>query len=277
MTPGAGPLSERVAAFEAQFHIPAERLDDVFSAAIAECRRRTLEHLTLPEGESFTVEYVVDKPWSGYNWYQGNAYSLIQINTSLPIGIDRAVDLGCHEGYPGHHTYNALLEQTMVESRGWVEFSVYPLFSPQSLIAEGSANFGIELAFPGDERIRYERDILFPLAGLDPARVESYYALQDLKDQLSHAANSAARRYLDGDADRATTERWLVEYALMTPERAAQRVDFFETYRSYVINYNVGRDLVADWVKREAAAGRDRWEAFAELLSTPINPSDLVN
>ncbi len=55
-----------------------------------------------------------------------------QVNTDLPVYIDRAVDLACHEGYPGHHVYNALLEKHLVRDRGWVEFSIYPLFSPQS-------------------------------------------------------------------------------------------------------------------------------------------------
>ena len=132
--------------------IPPDRLDAVFQAAIAECRRRTPGHLTLPPGERFTVDYVTDKPWSGYNWYQGGFASLIEVNTDLPVYIDRAIDLACHEGYPGHHVYNALLEQHLVEQRGWVEFSVYPLFSPQSLIAEGTANYGIEVAFSDAER-----------------------------------------------------------------------------------------------------------------------------
>ena len=76
---------------------------------------------------------------------------MIQVNTDLPIFIDRAVDLACHEGYPGHHVYNMLMEKNLVRERGWMEFSVYPLFSPQSLIAEGSANFGIEVALPGED------------------------------------------------------------------------------------------------------------------------------
>ena len=49
----------------------------------------------------FTVEYVTGKSWSGYNWYQGDYRSLIQVNTDLPIFVDRAIDLACHEGYPG--------------------------------------------------------------------------------------------------------------------------------------------------------------------------------
>ena len=100
--------------FRSGFIIPREKLDAVFQAAIKECRERTLEHVKLPAGESFTVEYVTNKSWSGYNWYQGNFRSLIQVNTDLPVYIDRAVDLACHEGYPGHHVYNALLEQHLV-------------------------------------------------------------------------------------------------------------------------------------------------------------------
>ena len=123
--------------------------------------------MTLPADERFTVEYVTNKSWSGYNWYQGGFRSLIQVNTDLPIYIDRAIDLACHEGYPGHHVYNALLEKHLVKDRGWIEFTVYPLFSPQSLIAEGTANFGIEVAFPGRERVDFERTVLFPAAGLD--------------------------------------------------------------------------------------------------------------
>ena len=146
--PGAGTLTQRLEAFRMQFAIPRERLDDVFGAAIALCRAKTAEQMSLPDAESFTVEYVTGKSWSGYNWYKGNFTSLIQVNTDLPIFIDRAIDLACHEGYPGHHVYNALLEKHLVRDRGWPEFSVYALFSPQSLIAEGSANYGIEVAFP---------------------------------------------------------------------------------------------------------------------------------
>ena len=272
---GEGPLSRRVAAFRDQFVVPTGKLDAVFNAAIAECRRRTLLHIALPANESFTLEYVNDKPWSGYNWYQGNAQSLIQINTDLPILINRAVDLGCHEGYPGHHTFNALLEENLVADRGWSEFSLYPLFSPQSLIAEGSGNYGIELAFPGEERIAFERDVLFPLAGLDSANADRYYELLALLAQLDYAGNEAARDYLNGDISRSEAVDWLVSYALTSPGRSRQRTDFFDTYRSYVINYNLGKDIVRNWVERDHAGNEQRWARFEQLLSSPMTAADL--
>jgi hypothetical protein len=276
--PGQGPIAERIETFRQGFVIPKDRLDGVFKAAIDECRRRTAQHVELPAGESFTVEYVTGKTWSGYNWYKGGFHSLIQVNTDLPIFIDRAIDLACHEGYPGHHVYNMLLEKHLVKDRGWTEFTVYPLFSPQSLIAEGTANFGIEVAFPGEERTAFERDRLYPLAGLDPAKAERYEEVQRLLQGLSYAGNEAARRYLNGEISRQDAEAWLVRYALMSPERAAQRVRFMDQYRSYVINYNLGQDLVRRYIEsRGGTAGRpdQRWAEFAKLLSSPRLPSGL--
>ena len=273
-----GTLVDRYDAFRQQFVIPADRLTRVFDRAIAECRRRTLPHVQLPATESFTVEYVKNKSWSGYNWYQGSYRSLIQVNTDLPIYIDRAVDLACHEGYPGHHVYNALLEQRLVRDRGWMEFSIYALFSPQSLIAEGTANYGIEVAFPGDERTTFERDVLYPAAGLDPSQAAAYAHIQALVDRLAYAGNEAARKYLNRGLDRAGTVAWLTRYAMTSPARAEQRTRFFDTYRSYVINYNLGKDLVKQFVEsRGGIAGQParRWDEFVRLLASPRLPSGL--
>jgi hypothetical protein len=276
--PGKGSLLERYDAFREGFVIPAERVDRTFRAAIDGCRRRTSEYVRLPADESFTIEYVRQKSWSAYNWYKGNYRSLIQVNTDLPIHVDRAVDLACHEGYPGHHVYNVLLEQHLVRGRGWVEYTVYPLFSPQSLIAEGTANFGIAMAFPRDERLAFEREVVFPAAGIDPARAASYYDVLQLVERLSYAGNEAARRYLDGEIDRAAAEARLEKYALYSRPRAAQRVRFIDQYRSYVINYNLGKDLVARYIESKAGTASDprrRWLAFEGLLSSPRLPSGL--
>jgi hypothetical protein len=275
--PGDGSLIERLESYRKGFVIPKEKLDPVFKAAIEGCRSRTLQHIQLPPSETFTVEYVTNKSWSGYNWFKGNYNSLIQVNTDLPIFIDRAIDLACHEGYPGHHVYNTLLEKNLVRDRGWKELTVYPLFSPQSLIAEGSANYGIDVAFPAEERVVFEKANLFPIAGIDPTQADRYYRIQELVAQLSYAGNEAARRYLDGEINAQQAAEWLTKYALMSPPRAQQRVKFIDQYRSYVINYNLGKDLVKKYVERHAGNDREkRWQVFQELLSTPRLPADLA-
>ena len=276
--PGDGTLIERYDRFKQAFVIPTAKVDRVFREAIRACRDRTMAHVELPVEERFTVEYVTGKSWSGYNWYQGGYKSLIQVNTDLPIYIDRAIDLACHEGYPGHHVYNVLLEKNLVRDRGWIEYTVYPLFSPQSLIAEGTANYGIEVAFSPAERITFEKDVLFPLAGLDAKRVQEYYDVLALVDRLSYAGNEAARRYIDGTIDRAGAAAWLEKYALYTAPRAEQRVKFIDQYRSYVINYNLGKDLIRAYLTRQAGRGASlpkQWAEFAALLSSPRLPSGL--
>ena len=275
LLPGEGPLSKRVENFNDEFVIPLDKLPGVFEAAMAECRKRTLEHIDLPEGESFTIEYVNDKPWSGYNWYQGGSISLIQVNTDFPIYISRAVDLGCHEGYPGHHTFNALLEKNLVDDMGWLEFSLYPLFSPQSLIAEGSGNYGIDLAFPGEERGEFEKTVLFPLAGLDADKADLYYEIGALIAQLNFAGNEAARDYLNGEITREEAAEWLQTYSMTPEDKSLQRTRFFDAYRSYVINYNHGKAMVADYIERGDADADERSARFEAMLSSPMLPADL--
>jgi hypothetical protein len=207
LVPGKGPLSDRVDAFQERFTVPRDRLDPVMRAAIDECRRRTAPHIALPANERFTLEFVTGKSWGGYNWYKGDSNSLIQINTDLPVRISRAVDLGCHEGYPGHHVYNMLLEQRLAKERGWVEFTLYPLYSPQSFIAEGSANYGIELAFPPATSSSPSRPVPSTRSPACPPRAPpDTAALQEAAKALAGARFTIAADYLDGRI--AGRKRW---------------------------------------------------------------------
>ena len=276
LLPGSGTVSARVQAFRRQFVIPPERLQAVMQAAIAAGRERTLRYIALPPEEDFVLEFVTDKSWSGYNWYKGNYQSVIQINTDLPIYIDRAVDLGCHEAYPGHHVYNVLLERDLVRGKGWMEYCVYPLFSPQSLIAEGTANHGIELCFTDDKRLAFEQQVLFPLAGLDPALAPRYLALNRLLAQLAYADNDIARQYLEGGLDKEEAVEWLVNVRLYPAEKALQRLQFYDEMKAYVINYNLGQDMAKAWVERQGATRAQRWAAFRELMSSPRTPAGLL-
>ena len=276
LLPGEGELWQRVNDFSDRFVIPRPRLDTVFQTAIAECKARTARHIAMPAGERFNMSFVTGKSWSGYNYYRGDYQSRIEINIDLPIRISRAVDLGCHEGYPGHHVLNALLEQRLVRGKNWIEFSVYPLYSPQSLIAEGSANYGIDLAFPGAEKLAYETRVLYRLAGLPTADAARFEALQTAMRDLGGARFTIARDFLEGRLSEDEAVRLTQKYQLVNEARARQSIAFTKQYRSYVINYGLGRDMVAAWVE---AAGPDpvaRWRRMEQLLSEPSLPSDLV-
>lgn len=278
--PGQGDISERIAKLRNNFEIPKNKIAVVFDAAVKECRRRTAKYITLPAGENFKAEYVVNKPWGAYNWYKGNLFSVIQIATDSPVYIDAAVGLAAHEGYPGHHVYSTLLEQNLVKDKGWIEYTVYPLYSPESLIAEGTAVVGEELIFPGDERMIFEKEILFPLAGLNTKDAGLYYKVLSLQDKLSSAGVLAAKNFLNGDWTKDQTVAWLQKFQLRTKERAEKYLSFIETYRSYVVTYDMGKIIIEEYLDRNGGTKDNlakRWEIFSKLISTPQTPSGLLD
>ncbi|WP_426266039.1 hypothetical protein [Sphingomonas sp. LHG3443-2] len=274
LVPGDGALADRVEAYQNRFTIPRDKLDTVFRTAIAACRAASTEHIALPPSERFDLAFVTGKSWSGYNYYLGDYKSRIEVNTDLPIRLSRAIDLGCHEGYPGHHVLNALLEERLVKAKGWTEFSVYPLYSPQSLLAEGSANYGIDLAFPGERKARYEAAVLAPLAALQAGEVGRYEQLGKLIQDLAGSRNTISQQLLDGQIDEAQAVRLTQRYGLVSQARAKQSVAFTRQYRSYVINYTIGRDMVARDIERLPDT-KARWARMEQLLSEPTLPSDL--
>ena len=276
LLPGDAPLGDRVQALRDKLVVTRDKVPAVMEAAIAECRARTVARYELPADERFDLEFVTDKPWSGYNWYQGNNRSLIQVNLDQPFLITRALDLGCHEGYPGHHVWNLYVDNRFVKENGWLEYQVFPLFAPASLFAEGSANFGVELAFPGETRLAYEQQMLYPIAGLDAADGARFEAISALMTQLGNARTQISREYLDGDITREQAIELAMKYRLMSRSRAEQSFDFDDTYRAYVINYSLGLEIVRDYIERHADTDEARWAVFEELLKKPTAASDLV-
>jgi len=278
--PGKGDVAERITNFKKQFEVPKDKIAAVFDAAIKECRSRTSKYINLPAGEKFKAEYVVGKPWGAYNWYKGNLFSVIQITTDFPIYIESAVGIAAHEGYPGHHVYNILLEQNLVKDKGWIEYTVYPLYSPQSLIAEGTAVIGEEILFPGDERMKFEKEVLFPLAKLDAKNADLYYKVISLQEKLSGAGVLAAKNYINGDWTDEETVAWLQKFQLRTKERAEKYLSFIETYRSYVVTYNMGEVIIRDYIERNGGTEDNlarKWEILTKLISSPHTPSGLLD
>jgi len=274
LLPGDGELHERIYEFEQQFKIPAETAEAVIRAGIAECRARTLERMALPEGEEFVLEMVSGNPWGAYNWYQGDYQGLIQVETSRPLSLFSATRLGCHEGYPGHHAFSSLLDKKYRQDLGWVEFSVFPLFSPMAVIFEGSGNFAERVAFPGEEKTEFLRDVIQPIAGIDDVDFATRSKLTAARSKMRYVTIEAARKYLDGDWDREQTEAWLTNYALVPPENIESWFGFTNRYRAYRINYVLGEDLVENFVRRENpdADKEGDWKALAKLLSYPPTP-----
>src|SRR5262245_3294800 len=267
LLPGAGDLSARYANFDRKFLISRERLPAVLSRAIEGCRAAAREHVTLPPGEHIDVDYVPDLAWSAYTRYQGRATSRILINEALPLTVDRALDLACHEAYPGHHTIDSLLDARFGGRR--LEFVVRPLFSPQSLLHEAAASLAVEMAFPGPARLAFERDALFPLAGLTPSDAERYVHVGRLVDQLHGVQSRIARQYLDGELDFARASAALERDALMPSADATLK--FLNRFRSYGATYTIGRDALSRYLDAHSTAGdpASRWQVYINVVTDP--------
>lgn len=247
--PGKGDLATRYHNIRNKFIIPVEKIDTVFKTALNKSREITYNFIkTLPENESFKIEYVTDKSWGGYNWFKGNGQSLIQINVELPVFIDRALDLACHEGYPGHHVFHSIIEDIFYKKKRWIEYSIYLLFSPQALISEGTANFAVDLAFDSSQKYDFEKNILFPLAGLNTSQYDLYNKIQRYTKKLSYISIETARRYLNGNLTKEQAIEWLMKYNFQERQRAERSIRFYEKYRSYIINYIIGLELVKEYI-----------------------------
>jgi hypothetical protein len=268
LIPGRGDLPSRYATFDRRFLVAADRLPAVLARAMDACRAATLARVPLPQSEHVDVTYVPGLPWSAFTRYEGHFRSVIRVNAALPLTVDRALDLACHEAYPGHHTINTLIKKRLGASRP--ELLVQPLFSPQSLLHEAASSIAPALAFSDAERLTFERDALFPLAGLDGRLAERYVRVSRLIDQLHPVEADIARRYLDDELDFPRASDALRREALMPSADATLK--FLNQFRTYAATYTTGRDLLAGEIDRRVrgdAQPSARWDAYTRIVTDP--------
>lgn len=267
LLPGEGPLAARVAAYRGRFVIPGDRREAVFRRALAECRLRTLAHWRLPPEERVEIEWT-GKVAAAWHRYRGGYRSTLQVNPAAVALPGEALDVACHEGYPGHHAQFVMMEAGAGPAGLPPEERIVLLRSPDSLLREGAANYGVGLALPPDERLAFVRDVLFPLAGLPPAEAATYDEVHRLVGELGLAVLPTLAAYRDGtmpaDAAAAALER---EALIASPQAL---LGFVDALGAYAIGYTAGRDRIgAQVLARGRANCGDPWTALGDLVSRP--------
>jgi hypothetical protein len=98
-----------------------------------------------------------------------------------------------------------------------------------------------------------------------------------LRDDLNYARNEVGRG-LNNTMNEAEAIRWLKDYCLMNDETAKKSISFIRKNRSYIINYNYGKDMVGQYISSKGgdASIEKKWEVFGELLSSEVMTSDLT-
>ena len=270
-------LPIKLANYRNKFKLKFSKIDEAFRKSVKETKRITSEHINLPDSESVKIEYVDGAPWSAYNWYQGNFKSLIQVNTQSDIHLERVLDLAAHESYPGHHVYYSIRDKMYYQDSGFVEFSIYTLFSPVSFLAEGTAVYGNDLVFPGDKKIEFIRNEITGKYNYSFEELKEYFELLDLLSKLDEVQITIARDFIDKKISNEVALQYLQKYGLESESSAYRRLDFIRRYRSYIINYTAGRKLVAYYIDKKAGSDiNKKWQVYKEILENPYLPSDLV-
>lgn len=262
LLPGEGPLAQRVEAFRTRFVIPADRRAIVFQRALGECRRRTLAHWSLPRAERLDIEWTraVDAAWQRY---RGAYRSALQINPDAVAFLGSAIDVACHEAYPGHHTQFMLAEANAPAGGPRVEDRIVLTRSPAAVLREGAADFGVALAFPAFERLAFERDVLMPLAGLPQIEAAHFEEVRGLLDRLAPAAYPILRDYRDGKLDGAAASAALSRDALVASPQSL--LAFTDAMGAYVAGYTAVREQVRQWVMMPGAG--DPWRRLGTLVT----------
>lgn len=272
--PGEGAVRDRMQQWKRQFEIPVEQARLAVETIMDEVRDRTARLVTLPEAESVEIAFVSDKPWSGYNWYLGNARSLVEVNTDLPIRANALLDLMAHEGYPGHHTEHALKEIRLYHERGYGEHSIQLINTPECVISEGIATLAGSMIFAPGEGTRWQAGHVWEPLGIDadPERESRIFESQWVLRSVG--GNAALLLHADGRTEDEVV-RYLMEYGLSTEEEARHRLRFIANplWRPYIFTYHVGRDLLARWLDEAEANLETRESRFVRLLEEQLTPS----
>jgi hypothetical protein len=116
------------------------------------------------------------------------------------------------------------------------------------------------------DRLAFERDVLFPLAGLEPARAEHYMAVARLREQLAGPIAAIVRRYLAGDLDFVEAGWALKNEALMAHPLAT--LQFVNEYRGYSLAYTLGRAKLTPVIGPDVPPDQ-RWQNFVALTEEP--------
>jgi hypothetical protein len=257
LLPGEGDVRERMIAWRAGYAVDLAAAQQMIDLIAAETRRRTLAIVDLPEGEGFAVEFVRDKPWSGYNWYLGNYRSRVEVNTDLPIHAHELTALIAHEGYPGHHAEHSLKEQILYRDHGYGEHAIQAINTPECVISEGIATLAESIVFPEGEGARWQAEHLYPLAGLtgEPEREARIARARVALRAVS--GNAALLLHHEGRSEDEALA-YLMRYALRSEKEARQSLRFLANplWRAYTFTYHVGRDLLGRWIEAAPAAER---------------------
>ena len=244
--------------------------------------RRPRRTSTLPAGEQFTHRVRHRQVVERLQLVSGQlSSSLIQVNTDLPIFIDRALDLACHEGYPGHHVYNVLLEHHLVRERGWRSSRCIRCSRRSRSSRKARPTSASTSRIPAAERVAFETRAPVSACRSRPGdRAEVLRGLAPSSTRWTTPATKRPAATSTAGSPRSQAVDYLVTYTLTSRQRAEQRRALLRPVPQLRHQLQPRQGSRAR-LRRSARAAppTSRMSAggcSAELLSSPRLPSGLV-
>ncbi len=282
LLPGAGALNERLAAWELPLTVDPDRVQVVADHLAARFRAGAGVLFGLPDREAARISLVRDRPWGGYNWYEGGRRSRVELNLDLPVRLPGLMHTVAHETYPGHHLEAATKEARLVDRKGWTELTILTINTPECLMHEGLADLGYRFAVPAEDEVALLEEAI-QIAGLpiaqDQAEMRAVTAIQP-RIRAARAAlrgvggNAALMRHADGRSHDEVL-RYLIEVGARTAAGAAKQLEFIEDplWRTYISVYYEGEALLERWL--HMVPEPERPARFARLLAEAHAPSGI--
>jgi hypothetical protein len=277
LPPGPG-LRERLEQRDQALTVPVDRLPAILDWLTEQIRVECALHFPLPKGESLAINLVTGQPWSGYNWYDGELRSRVEINVDLPVRATSLVGLLTHECFPGHHLEHGWKEQRLYREQGRGEVSVQLINTPEAYISEGLAEVGGGLII-GPERWQALLAGICEQAGfeLDPEEPARQWEIDRTLHALRGSGGDASLMLHAEGRSRDEVLEFIETKALRTRQQAEKSLEFIShpLWRTYVFCYAGGERLLEDWCAAAGDMDAQR-RRFLRLLTEQLTPSEIA-
>ncbi|OHT81289.1 DUF885 domain-containing protein [Mycobacteroides saopaulense] len=272
--PEGGSLLERKTAYDRSQEIDPNRLQECVDAFSSALRDRVRADFPLPDTETVTYEIVSDKPWSGFNYYEGNYRSTVAVNSDLKQYLNNVPALIAHESYPGHHTEHCRKEAGLVHLGDQQEQTIFLVNTPQCLMAEGLADLALYAAV-GEDWGLWAQEIYADLGLRFDG--EQAQAIGRARAGLINVRQDAALMLHDEHRDVEDVIAFLKRWLLVPDERARHMIKFLSSplWRAYISTYVEGYQLLKGWLDRRPPE-QSLTTRFGRLLDEPLVASTLV-
>ncbi|MCI8599543.1 MAG: hypothetical protein HFJ10_14070 [Lachnospiraceae bacterium] len=278
--PGKGTLAERIANFKKKVTVPANRLAATMTGAVEAFHEMAIKNMDINQDSAPRLSFYsfgehrkgLELDGYVYDWELDRINWEIVFSTDHAFTIDDIISFSCHEVEPGHLTFIGLRTKAAYEN-ACPELAVVSQFSPSSAFVEGGARMGIDLCLPGEELYKFEKEVLFPLAGFDPNLIECLPAWHHYRKVMNYAKQQLDRKMWNREWTQAEGIAYMKKYQLAAPEECAYAVNHLAVDPGHFVAHDYSRDIIMRYVYNKAKTMPERWKMYKDLSMAHISMS----